>query len=415
MNALVIGGGGREHALVWKLAQSPNVREVICAPGNAGTSRGKSRNTPIKADDLASLIAFAERERPDLTVVGPELPLTMGIVDRWPKGLRIWGPKAKQAELEGSKASAVTLCQQLGIPIPRSIICRHGSDAYHAISTFPNGRCVVKADGLAGGKGAKMCPSEMIAREEAAKMLAGSLGDAGRCLVIQEWLEGWETSLMVLCAGGQVIPLETAQDYKRIHDGDQGPNTGGMGAYSPVEHFTPELLAQTMETIVRPIVAATGFQGVLYVALMVTKDGPKVLEFNVRFGDPELQVVLPRLESDLYQILYEGAAGRFPTTELEWSTNACVCVVMASEGYPGKPRTGDVILGLEDLKKDRPRIIVFHAGTKLDENGRLVTSGGRVLNVVAMAASRPLAHADVYYATSYIVWRGEQHRHDIAA
>jgi len=241
------------------------------------------------------------------------------------------------------------------------------------------------------------------------------LGDAGERVVIEEWLKGWETSLMVLCARDELIPLATAQDYKRIGDGDTGPNTGGMGAYSPVERFTDELLAETLEKIVHPIVAATGFTGVLYAGLMVTEEGPKVLEFNVRFGDPEIQVVLPRMKTGLFELLYGGAEGKFPTTHVDWSPEAAVTVVMAAEGYPGKPRKGDVISGLDLALETIPGLIVFHAGTDQDNLENIIVSGGRVLDVTALAATRRLARTKAYLGTKQINWPGVQYRTDIAA
>lgn len=415
MKALVVGGGGREHVLVWKLAQSPIVTEVICAPGNGGTSYGKCRNLPIKADDIGSLAAFAVEQRIDLTVVGPEKPLCDGIVDRWPKSLRIWGPTAEMSRLEGSKVHAKELMARLGVPTARFVVCETMSEARTAIATFPGGRCVVKADGLCGGKGAIPCPNQAKAEEAAFGMLVEkNLGPAGERIIIEDYLEGWETSLMVLCSGDDLIPLPTAQDYKRIYDHDQGPNTGGMGAYSPVEAFSPHLLEKSLESIVRPVVRATSFRGVLYTGLMMTIDGPKVLEFNVRFGDPELQVVLPRLRSDLFSILYDGAAGKLPTNEVEWAFGVCVTVVLASEGYPGKPRTGDVIEGLDRVASLCPDATIFHAGTAMNEEGHLVTSGGRVLNVTAHDGTISLARMRAYRALEYITWPGVQYRKDIA-
>ncbi len=416
MKALVIGGGGREHALVWKLAQSPHVSEVICAPGNGGTSIGKCHNAPIKADDIDTLIAFAERERPDLTIVGPEKPLCDGIVDRWPQGLRIWGPTAEMARLEDSKVYAKELMLRLGIPTARFFVCDSMDEAREAIGRFPGGRCVVKADGLCGGKGAVPCDNLSEAESAAYGMLVeGKLGPAGKRIVIEDYLDGWEASLMVLCAGGELIVLPTAQDYKRIFDGNQGPNTGGMGAYSPVEHFTPTLIGLSLDTIVRPLVEATGFQGVLYVGLMINENGIYVLEFNVRFGDPELQVILPRLRTDLVDILYAGAEGKFQTIDIKWASGACVTVVMASKDYPGKPRIGDVIEGLDRASSLCPDAIIFHAGTAMNEEGRIITSGGRVLNVTAHDGTKKLARFRVYRAIEYITWVGVQYRHDIAA
>lgn len=416
MRVLVVGSGGREHALAWKLAQSRHVAEVICAPGNAGTAReAKCSNADIAVDDIETLALFAEEELFDLTVVGPELSLTKGIVDIWPKGLRIFGPPAKDARLEGSKVYAKLLMRELDVPTADYRICSDFITARMAISDFPKG-CVVKADGLCGGKGAFPCRTRDEAEAAASIMLLeDGLGEAGRKVIVEDYLEGWETSLMVLCADDQLIVLPTAQDYKRIRDNDEGPNTGGMGSYSPVERFTDDLLQQSLDTIVRPIVAATSFKGVLYVGLMVTKDGPKVLEFNVRFGDPETQAQLPRMKSDLFEILYSGAEGRFSTTEVEWSTDAAVTVVMAAEGYPDKPRKGDIISGLDLALETVPGLIVFRAGTALDEAGNIITASGRVLGVTALGPTRQLARAKVYLGTNQITWRGAQYRTDIAA
>lgn len=416
MRILVIGGGGREHALVWKLAQSPQVVKIFCAPGNAGTAKeAKCQNIPLAANDIPSLAWLAHEHRIDLTVPGPELPLTKGIIDQWPKGLRIFGPTADQARLEGSKVYAKELMRKLDVPTARFEVCDTFLAARDAIARFPKGRCVVKADGLCGGKGAIPCHDSEEAENAAYGMLIEeNLGAAGKPVVIEDYLEGWETSLMVLCAGGELIPLATAQDYKRIGDGDTGPNTGGMGSYSPVEHFTSELFKQALDTIVRPIVAATSFQGVLYVGLMVTKDGPMVLEFNVRFGDPETQVQLPRMKTDLVELLYSGAGGRFSTTDIGWSSEAAVTVVMAAEGYPGKPRKGDIITG-QFFHLPVAGSILFHAGTTQDEQGNLLTNGGRVLDVTATGRSLVIARERAYWAVTQITWPGVQYRTDIAA
>lgn len=415
MKMLVVGGGGREHALVWKLAQSPHVDQIFCAPGNGGTAQEpKCRNVPIKADDIESLVKFAEEHRPDLTVVGPELPLVKGIVDQWPKGLRIWGPNARCARLEGSKVYAKKLMQANNIPTARFEVCNTLLGARNAIVRFPKGRCVVKADGLCGGKGSIPCQDSDEAEKAAYGMLIEkNLGEAGKQIVIEEYLDGWETSLQVLCAGGQVIPLATAQDYKRIGDGDTGPNTGGMGSYSPVERFTEALLKESLD-IARRFAVFESFSGVLYLGLMVTEEGPFVLEFNVRFGDPESKVVLPRLKADLFELLYGGAEGKFPTTTIEWAFGVTVTVVMAAEGYPDKPRVGDAIVGLDRVAHLCPDATVFHAGTTLDDEGRVVTNGGRVLNITATDGTKKLARMRAYRAIREISWPGVQYRTDIA-
>jgi len=418
MDVLVVGGGGREHALVWKLAQSPHVGRIFCAPGNAGIGReAKCSNVPIAVNEIETLALFAEDEEIDLTVPGPELALTKGIVDVFAlRGLRIFGPTAKQAELERSKVYSKELMRKLGVPTARFEVCDTFSRARRAIVSFPKGRCVVKADGLCGGKGAFPCQNREEAEKAAyAMLMEDELGEAGRRIIVEDYLEGWETSLMVLCAGDQLIPLATAQDYKRIGDGDTGGNTGGMGSYSPVDRFTEAMINEALETIVRPIVAATGFRGVLYVGLMVTKDGLMVLEFNVRFGDPETQVILPRMKTDLFELLYSGAEGKFSTTEVEWSEDAAVTVVMAAEGYPGKPRKGDVINGLDLALETVPGLIVFHAGTALDEAGNIITNGGRVLGVTGMGATRRLARTKANLGVEQISWLDAQYRRDIAA
>ncbi len=418
MRVLVIGSGGREHTLVWKLAQSPHVGGIYCAPGNAGTGREfKCQNVPIAVDDIPSLVTFADREKIDLTVVGPELPLVMGIVDLWPQGLRIFGPTAERAELERSKVYTKLLMRELGVPTAHFKICECFEEAYAAITHFTPGKCLVKADGICGGKGAFPCQNRRQAAEAAGMMLVqNGLGEAGKRIVVEDYLDGWEASLMVLVsAAGELIPLELAQDYKPALDDNKGTNTGGMGAYSPVERFTDAMVKEALDTIVRPIVAATGFRGVLYVGLMMTKDGMFVLELNVRFGDPETQVQLPRMKTDLFELLYSGAEGKFSTTEVEWFRSPAVTVVMAAEGYPEKPRKGDVITGLELALENQPELMIFHAGTALNEEGNIIVNGGRVLDVTALGMDRQTAREKVYRAARLITWPGEKHRTDIAA
>jgi phosphoribosylamine--glycine ligase len=425
MKVLVIGSGGREHALVWKLAQSPHVAEMWCAPGNAGIvaeTLGSGRKVtcmPIAADDLPGLLAFAKDKKPDLTVVGPDNPLALGVVDLFQaNGLRIWGPNQKAAQFESSKVFSQEFMEKYGIPTARAGTFSDERDAKKFAGSL-KGRCAVKADGLALGKGVLICHGEAEANRAIDEMLVGKVfGAAGARIVIQELLEGMEISLHALCDGKTAKLFPTAQDHKRALDGDMGLNTGGMGTYSPTPFLDEEGLAEVGRRILDPWLkgcAAEGidYRGIIYPGVMLTADGPKVLEFNARFGDPETQVYLARLESDLVELLEASVDGILAKAELEWKPGAAVCVVMASGGYPGAYSKGAAIAGLTDAGKMQS-IKVFHAGTALA--GRdVVTNGGRVLGVTAWAADLPRARSAAYAAVEKIRFDGAQFRRDIAA
>jgi phosphoribosylamine--glycine ligase len=495
LKVLVIGKGGREHALCWKLKQSKRVREVFCAPGNAGTHFDGIQNVPIEVNDTRGLIQFAKREGINLTVIGPEEPLTLGVVDAFQKeGLRVFGPRRDAAELEGSKVFAKELMRQAGIPtadyrlfqsapdaehyvlsrdvsllirskgrstLRHPILCRTATEAMEAIDRIMDPRemlspnvsieieergsrvpfstaaeakeyvlnrpvgLVLKADGLAAGKGVYVCDNikeALVAIDQV--MVRRIFGKAGDRLIIEERLDGQETSILALTDGRTIVPLETSQDHKRAYDNDEGPNTGGMGAYSPAEIVTPELMAQVESEILVPVVhalkrARRPFKGVLYAGLMLTNQGPKVLEFNVRLGDPECQAVLMRLKSDLYDALEAVVDEKLDEVELEWDKRPAVTVVMASEGYPGHYPIGRVLNNLEeaDGMKD---VKVFHAGTtlrtdpSLGRDDRAVTDGGRVLNVTALGDTFADAKARAYEAAATIRFTGGWYRKDIA-
>jgi len=424
MKVLVIGSGGREHALVWKLAQSPHLRRIWCAPGNAGiaeerTSGGAVECVNIKAEDLSGLLKFASEVRPDLTVVGPDNPLGMGIVDLFQKNsLKIWGPNKQAAQFESSKAFSQRFMEKHGVPTAQSGIFSNAGAAKDFAKSL-GGVCAVKADGLALGKGVLICRGLAEANTAIDQMLLRqAFGQAGSTVVIQQLLEGMEISLHALCDGKVAKLFPTSQDHKRALDGDQGLNTGGMGAYSPAPFLSEQQLAEAGDAILGPWLrgcAAEGidFHGILYPGVMLTKHGPKVLEFNARFGDPETQVYLPRLESDLFELLMASAEGNLSRTELRWSTQNCVCVVMASGGYPGDYAKGRTIQGLSDAAKF-PDTKVFHAGTQKPGNSFL-TAGGRVLGVTSWDNSLARAREMAYRAVEKIKFDGAHYRRDIAA
>ena len=426
MKLLVIGSGGREHALVWKLAQSPHATRLWCAPGNAGiaaerlaTDGAAVECVALGAEGLPELLAFAQEHRPDLTVVGPDNPLALGIVDLFQKnGLRIWGPNQQAAQFEASKAFSQRFMEAHGIPTARSGTFNDPSEAKKFAATL-GGRCAVKADGLALGKGVLLTGS--VAEAERAVdeiMVSKAFGAAGARVVIQEFLEGMEISLHAICDGSTAKLFPTSQDHKRALDSDQGPNTGGMGAYSPAPFLGEAELAATRKQILDPWLRGCAdegidFRGILYPGVMLTKSGPKVLEFNARFGDPEAQVYLTRLENDLVELLDASASGTLAKVELKWSRNASVCVVMASGGYPGAYAKGKVIYGLGQAAQ-LPNTKVFHAGTARSGD-EVVTSGGRVLGVTAWAADLASARAAAYAAVAKIRFDGAQWRGDIGA
>jgi phosphoribosylamine--glycine ligase len=417
MKILVIGGGGREHALAWKLAQSPRVEKIHVAPGNAGTAReAKCENVPVNAEDVDGLLRFAQQNKINLTVVGPEAPLVLGAVDRFrAAGLAIFGPTQQGAQLEGSKAFAKDFLARHKIPTAaygnftdvaaaEAFIRRHGAPI------------VVKADGLAAGKGVIMATTVEEACAAVRDMLAGNaFGTAGHRVVVEEFLDGEEASFIVMADGEHALALATSQDHKRVGDGDTGPNTGGMGAYSPAPVVTPELHARVMREVILPTIRGMKAEGIpysgfLYAGLMIGADGvPKVLEFNCRFGDPETQPVMMRLKSDLVELIEAALAGRLDQIEARWDARAALGVVMAAGGYPGSYRQGDVI---EGLPPDAADAKVFHAGTAL-KDGKVVTSGGRVLCVTALGANVAAAQKRAYETLNSIRWNGAQYRRDI--
>jgi phosphoribosylamine--glycine ligase len=418
MKVLVIGSGGREHALAWKLRQSPRVSQVYCAPGNAGIA-AEAACLPVDVKNIESLLGLAAQVKPDLTVVGPELPLQLGVVDEFTRrGYRIFGPTQAAARLESSKSFAKEFMQRHHIPTAHYAICNAPKDVSDALPHF-HMPVVVKADGLAAGKGVVICRSKEEALAVAAEMLSGKmLGEAGSRLVIEECLKGEELSFLVLSDGERVVALAAAQDHKRVGEGDTGANTGGMGAYSSQAMVDAQMQNWLLQHIARPVVAgmkAEGaeYKGVLYCGLMMTARGPMVLEFNCRFGDPETQPILMRLESDLVEALEASIDGRVSDGDFRWSADASVCVVMASGGYPGTFEVGKKIGGLEEAAKVAG-VQLFHAGTTKHDDAYF-TAGGRVLGVTARAASLELAVERVYQGVEKISFGGAYYRKDIAA
>lgn len=426
MKILVVGSGGREHALVWKLAQSPHARQMWCAPGNAGMGQERLaangalvQCVPIGAEDLPALLAFAREQKPDLTVVGPDNPLALGIVDQFQAaGLRIWGPNQRAAQFEASKVFSQQFMEKYGIATARSGIFEEPAAASRFAASL-GGRCAVKADGLALGKGVLICRDMQQADAAIEEILVRrAFGEAGRRVVIQEFLEGVEVSLHALCDGKTAKLFPDSQDHKRALDGDQGLNTGGMGTYSPTPFFGPGDAIVVARRIIEPWLkgcAAEGidYRGILYPGLMLTPQGPKVLEFNARFGDPETQVYVPRLENDLLELMVACVEGTLGKMELKFNPMTAVCVIMASGGYPGKYEKGKIIRGLEEAAA-LSNTKVFHAGTALAE-GRVVTSGGRVLGVTAWGRDLPAAREAAYAAVERIHFEGAHYRRDIAA
>jgi len=418
MNILVIGSGGREHALVWKLRQSPRVTQVYCAPGNAGAA-AQAECLPADVKNVQSLLALAARLKPDLTIVDPELPLQLGVVDEFTRhGYRIFGPTQAAARLESSKSFAKEFMQRYHIPTAHYAICNSMGDVGDALPHF-HMPVVVKADGLAAGKGVVICKSKEEASATAVEMLSGKmLGDAGSRVVIEECLTGEELSFLAVSDGERVVALAAAQDHKRVGEGDTGANTGGMGAYSTEAIVDAQMQNWLLQHIARPVVAgmkAEGaeYKGVLYCGLMMTARGPMVLEFNCRFGDPETQPILMRLESDLAEALEASIEGRVSDGDFHWSADAAVCVVMASGGYPGTFEVGKKISGIEEADKVAG-VKVFHAGTTRHDDAYF-TAGGRVLGVTARAATLEVAVSRVYEAVSKISFAGAYYRKDIAA
>lgn len=417
MRILIVGQGGREHAIGWRLSQNPTVDRLFAAPGNAGLEE-VATCVHVAATDIPGIVELVDREGIDLTVVGPEAPLVAGLVDELDRhGFRAFGPTADGARIEGSKAWAKELCEKHGIPAPRSRSFTEPADAIESLDAMEP-PYVVKADGLAGGKGVTIAGS----KEEAVqaiedRLVRRSFGKAGARVLVEEHLSGQEVSAVAVTDGRAVVPLMLAQDFKRALDGDEGPNTGGMGAYSPVPFVDAEMQSRIVEDVLKAAVAAMDtegiqYRGALYAGLMLTEEGPKVLEFNCRLGDPETQAVLPRLTSDLGESLLACVEGNLGVYRLGWSPLACVTVVLASGGYPDNHPTGLPITGLEDAASI-PDVMVFHAGTTR-RDGRVVTAGGRVLAVSALGDDLAAARRRAYEAASLISFEGMQYRKDIA-
>lgn len=416
MRILVVGSGGREHALCWAIAASPLTKVLWCAPGNAGIAK-IARCVPIAAENLSALVDFATAEQVDLVVVGPETPLCEGLVDRLnTAGIRAFGPTAAAARIEGSKGFMKDLAARAGVPTARYRRFNDSSTAkaYVRKETLP---IVIKVDGLAAGKGVVVAETMDVAMDAIDAALARrEFGLAGGEVVIEEFMEGEEASFFALCDGETAIPLATAQDHKRVFDGDKGPNTGGMGAYSPAPVMTQKVIQTVMSRIIEPTLVEMKklgfpFKGILYAGLMITAKGPKLIEYNARFGDPECQVLLPRLKSDLVPLLVAACDGKLVGRELEWRDDVSLCVVMAAQGYPGKYNKGAVIGNLA-AAAEVPAVTIFHAGTQ-QEGNRLVSNGGRVLNIVALGQNVAEAQHRAYQAIDLIDWLEGFCRRDI--
>lgn len=412
MKVLIIGSGGREDALLWKISKSPKVSEVYVAPGNAGTS-SRAKNIPIAVDDIRALKEFVLQEKIDLTVVGPEVPLVLGIVDEFKSvGLRVFGPSKAAAQMEGSKIFAKKMMEKYQVPTAKSKNYGDFQSAMNDLASW-NFPLVIKADGLAAGKGVVICQDLSEASLALEEMMENKIfGEAGNEVLIEEFLVGVETSLLAFTDGKTILLMDSAKDHKAVFNGDQGPNTGGMGAYSPAPFFTEELKEEVLEVVFKRIIEGLfsegiSYQGVLYAGLMLTAEGPKVLEFNARFGDPETQALMVRIESDIVPIMEAVIDLRLHEVTLKWLSQAAVCVVMASRGYPGSYEKGKVITGL-----DTDEVIIFQAGTKVLD-GKVVTSGGRVLGVTALGETVPQAADAAYRAVSKVNFEGAYFRTDI--
>ena len=417
MRFLVIGSGGREHALCWALQASPLATEVICAPGNDGIARD-TECVPVADDDLGGIVDLARARAVDIVVVGPELPLVLGLVDRLEAaGIKAFGPSASAARLEGSKSFMKAFCARHGIPTAGyRVFTKAEAEAALAQVATADLPLVVKADGLAAGKGVVIAETRGEAREAVEAAFAGTFGEAGAILVIEDFMAGEEASLFAICDGRTALEIGTAQDHKRAFDGDRGPNTGGMGAYSPAPALTPALVDEALTRIIRPTMAGLAAEGIiykgfLYAGLMLTADGPKLVEYNVRFGDPEAQVVLPRLMTDLGQLIVGAVDGVLGRMDLRWYPDHALSVVLAAKGYPGSVPRGTVIRRLEELD-DQPDLLVFHAATrKVDDEWQ--AHGGRVLAVTGLGPTLQAAHDRAYGAIARIDWPEGFHRRDI--
>ena len=416
MKVLILGSGGREHALAWAVSRSSRVSEVVCAPGNGGIAE-VARCVPVDLKNVDAMVSLAGAEQPDLTIVGPELPLSLGVVDAFrERDYRIFGPTREAAQLESSKAFAKQFMKRWQIPTASYAVCTSAKEVEDSLKHF-HPPIVVKADGLAAGKGVIICPTRHFALETAQGLFSGELlGTTERQIVIEEFLEGEELSFLCLSDGKHVTPLVPAQDHKRIGEGDTGPNTGGMGVYSTTRMLEPTMTEWILHHIAEPTVHGMAeenapFSGVLYVGLMMTAKGPQVLEYNARFGDPETQAILVRLESDLVDAIEACIDGRLSETELRWAPGASACVIASSAGYPGSYKTGLPINGLSSAAKI-PNVEVFHSGTA-QRDGRVVTNGGRVLGVTARGDSLEQALSRAYEAMAQIQFEGIYYRHDI--
>ena len=416
MRVLILGSGGREHALAWKIAQSPKVNKIYCAPGNAGTA-SVAENIDISPDNIQALLNFAMIKGIGLTVVGPEQPLVKGIADSFEEsGLRVFGPSQRAAEIEGSKVFCKDLMKKYGIPTARY----ESFNSLDQVKLFTKEEepVVVKASGLASGKGVILCRNGKEARSAIQSIMQGKVfGNAGDQVVIEEFLTGQEVSLLAFTDGKTILPLESAQDHKAAFDDDKGPNTGGMGAYSPAPIFTDELKKKVVDEIMIPTVRAMAkegryYRGILYAGLMLTESGPKVLEFNARFGDPETQPIMMRIKNDIVPIFEACIDGTLATQTLQWKPESTVCVVMAAKGYPGSYEKGNEITGLN--LDENQQAMVFHAGTKLD-NGKVLTNGGRVLGVTALGLNINQAIKNAYSVVDKIKWDGIHFRKDIGS
>jgi phosphoribosylamine--glycine ligase len=418
MKILVVGSGGREHTLVWKIKKSPLVSEIYCAPGNGGIT-DIAYCVPIDAANIMELADFAQNIKIDLTVVGPELPLTMGIVDTFNKrGLKIFGPTKIAAQLEGSKVFSKEFTKKYNIPTAKFLVANSKEQAVEIIKSGEFGYpVVIKADGLAGGKGSLVCEDEESAMDAIKTIMEDrKFGMSGDRVVIEQFLEGQEATFKVITDSKLALPLASSQDHKRIYDNDKGPNTGGMGAFSPAVSLSSENSRRVMQEIIYPTIIGMRkegmpYKGVIYAGLMITTEGPKLIEYNCRFGDPENQVVIPRLESDLVPILKASIDEELDKVEVKWKKEFAICVILASKGYPGTYNKGEVIEGLDDVKQDE-HTLIFHAGTE-KKDGKLVTSGGRVLGVTALAPSFPDAILKVYKTVELIKFKGMHYRKDI--
>jgi len=413
MKVLIVGSGGREHTLAWKIKQSPLLEELYVAPGNAGTAK-IAKNVDISAEDIQGVINFAKEKQIDMVVVGPEVPLVEGIVDSLEaEGIKAFGPSKAAAILEGSKIFTRELLQKYNIPSAEFASFGNAEEAIAYVEE-KGAPIVVKADGLAAGKGAIVCETKEEAKDAINKILVDKeFGDAGNEVIIEEKLIGEEASYLIFTDGKTILPMVSSQDHKAVFDGDKGPNTGGMGAYSPAPIVTTEVEKVVLEKIMRPMIDAMEkegrtYKGILYAGLMITKNGPRIIEFNCRFGDPETQVILPRLESDLLPIMQGCIEGNLAEKEVKWKTDACTCVVLASGGYPGKYEKGKEINGLENVAN----AVVFHAGTK-EVDGKTLTNGGRVLGVSALGESIATSIDQAYVGVKQLSFEGIYYRKDI--